>query len=168
MGNLLRVVSTFSALPKAIIILEHATFHQDVQSLNCFSMGSFIKRSWLCNVVYWSTLSISDIMLSVLMGHEGIACRTKLLADGALKTRSLQVLRLNMPSQCCTVLGSIFTFAAIPHAVRTSTHLAFDCRYQLLWIRFHSLFICKSQNLGLAISKWLVVPLAVTLVYVTL
>ena len=48
MGNLLRVVSTFSALPKAIIVLEHATFHQDVQGLNCFSMGSFIKGDWLC------------------------------------------------------------------------------------------------------------------------
>ena len=43
MGNLLRVVSTFSALPKAIIVLEHATVHQDVQSLDCFSMRSFIK-----------------------------------------------------------------------------------------------------------------------------
>ena len=38
-------------------------------------------------VGYWSTLSISNIMLSVLMGHEKIACRTELLADGALKIR---------------------------------------------------------------------------------
>ena len=122
---------------------------------------------WLVTI-YWSTLSISNIMLSVLMGHEGVASRTELLTDGALKTRSLQVLRFHMPGQSCTVLGPIITFTAIPHPIRTSAHLALDCRYQLLWIRFHRLFICNVQSLELAISKWMFVLLAVTLVYVTL
>ena len=107
-------------------------------------------------------------MLSILMRHEGIACGAELLTDGAFETRSLQVLGLYMPRQSCTVLGPIITFAAIPHPIRTSAHLPLDCRYQLLWIRFHSLFICLIQNAGLAISKWLVVLLAVTLVDMTL
>ena len=47
MGNLLRVVSTFSALPTATIILEHEVVHQDVQTLYGLSIGSYIKMGHL-------------------------------------------------------------------------------------------------------------------------
>ena len=43
MRNLLRIVSTFSTLPTAPIILEHEVVHQDVQTLYGFSIGSYIK-----------------------------------------------------------------------------------------------------------------------------
>ena len=55
MGNLLWIISTFSALPTATIILEHEVVHQDVQTLYCFSIGSYIKMV----TFIWSILNMN-------------------------------------------------------------------------------------------------------------
>ena len=64
MRNLLWIVSTFSTLPTATIILEHEVVHQDVQTLYSFSIGSYIKMVML----NWSSLSMSKIVPSIQMG----------------------------------------------------------------------------------------------------
>ena len=55
MRNLLWVVSTLGTLPRTTIILEHKDVHHDVQTLYCFSIGSYIKMV----TFIWSILNMN-------------------------------------------------------------------------------------------------------------
>ena len=135
MRNLLWVVSTLGTLPRTTIILEHEVVHQDVQTLYCFSIGSYIKMV----TFIWSILNMNisvnglfELKLFLLVIHHSVSSGTMFVANNTRKTRSWNMFSLNVVLHMGNLPRVVLTFFALPAAIVILEHEIFHQYVQIL------------------------------------